>query len=730
MAFLTSLVISAPKVNAQSLPAGQAGVLNLPVPGTLVTTSPVFNPVMIQGVLIHPDNPLKLDFIIDRGDTDFDQDEFKKESIKLIKYFLTSLTVPEKEMWVNLSPYEKDRIIPNGFGRTEMGRDLLAQDYILKQLSASLMHPDKELGQEFWNRVYTKAQEKFNTTDIPMNTFNKIWIVPEQAVVYEHNKGALIVRSYLKVMLEEDYIALDANTNGHEHGLGDIQKDDIEVMSSVTSKIVREVLIPEIEKEVNERSMFSNLRQIYSAVILASWYKQALRTSLLGQVYIDKEKTAGFDTADLEVNEKIYNQYLQAYQKGAYNFIKEDYDPVAQEVIPRKYFSGGADLAMITDIKQVAGRGNFGRADPVNLAIQSPEVQEAISNAARGNAEVVTVVIEEIYGANPAILAKGSPLQFLNTLTQQKNAEFLKGYLTHEGVATTEIMEKRLNSTGEKFHPDTIRQEVKVLKDLEILVPVKGKRGNYRFSDEILSAVSIDGQVSADITSALIRRLNRLDLKGVQAGFGNPLNLFKIKKSKIFEVREAIDLVIGSHRVIASKIFSEMNQSFQRVIEGDTAGAGEANVFTYIRKETLKELGKDFDKDIADHVILQIKKNLGTAEINSDTRRRIIQLLINQANEYSTLVDGFGTVEYDPDKDSIADLKPKEEEHEDIYYAAQQAIDALGVMGETQAVFDLITLSQKGIDAHHEAVGLIEMQNKYLRALKSDDKDFQQKTES
>jgi len=57
---------------------------------------------------------------------------------------------------------------------------MLAQDYILKQLTASMMYPEDELGNEFWQRVYKKAQDKFGTAEIPTDTFNKIWIVPEQ----------------------------------------------------------------------------------------------------------------------------------------------------------------------------------------------------------------------------------------------------------------------------------------------------------------------------------------------------------------------------------------------------------------------------------------------------------------------------------------------------------------------------------------------------------------------
>jgi len=55
----------------------------------------------------------------------------------LLNYFLAALALPESEVWVNLSPYEQNRIIPDKLGRTQMGKELLGQDYILKQLAAS-----------------------------------------------------------------------------------------------------------------------------------------------------------------------------------------------------------------------------------------------------------------------------------------------------------------------------------------------------------------------------------------------------------------------------------------------------------------------------------------------------------------------------------------------------------------------------------------------------------------
>jgi len=165
-------------------------LLNLPVPGTFVNPTNAFTPILIRGITIHPKDPLKINFIVNTGHEQLDDDQVKDKADQLIKYFLASLTVPEKEMWVNLSPYEKDRMIPDAFGATEMGRDLLAQDYLLKQLTSSMMYPEEGLGKAFWERVYKKAYEQFGSTDIPVNTFNKIWILPEKAVVYEHGNSA------------------------------------------------------------------------------------------------------------------------------------------------------------------------------------------------------------------------------------------------------------------------------------------------------------------------------------------------------------------------------------------------------------------------------------------------------------------------------------------------------------------------------------------------------------
>jgi hypothetical protein len=257
-AFLVNTLGTLPMAQAQfDLAAG--GDFRLPVPGVMVLLSPEFNPAILKGIKVHPDNPFRFDFILNEGDSTLSNDQLKSESTKLIKYFLASLTIPENDLWVYLSPYEKDRIIPESFGLTEMGRDLLAEDYMLKQITASLIYPEDAIGKRFWKRIYEEAAKKFGTTNIPVNTFNKVWIVPEKAVVYENARvgTAYVVKSRLKVMLEQDYLALRANVvAGHVKEVTPWDRMVTPAVSALGNQIVREVVIPELTKEVNENKNF------------------------------------------------------------------------------------------------------------------------------------------------------------------------------------------------------------------------------------------------------------------------------------------------------------------------------------------------------------------------------------------------------------------------------------------------------------------------------------------
>jgi hypothetical protein len=405
------------------------------VPGTMVSLSPVFAPVLIKGLKVNPTNPLAFDFILDTGDSNlsYDNPALKIESEKLIKYFFAAMTVPEKDLWVNLSPYEKDRMIDDSFGKTEMGRDLLAQDYILKQLTASLIYPEKELGKVFWDKVYAKARQRFGTSEIPVNTFNKVWIVADKADVFERNNSAYVVGAHLKVMLEEDYTALKK--------VGTVPT--LENTHTTASEVIREVVLPEIEKEVNTGKSFAPLRQMFYSMILASWYKAALKDTLLTQVYGNKGKVGGVSADDVTEKEKIFDRYLQAYKKGVFNYIRETEVPGGQSM-PRKYFSGGASFAMLSEpgVKRVN--------DPSIIPTPAPQKTVIIN----GGAEIIGKVAEKIK-LDPAAKQKNQDLA-------KVMERFERG---HNFFGRVKVKEETFNE-GEAAHYRFLTERSEILNEL------------------------------------------------------------------------------------------------------------------------------------------------------------------------------------------------------------------------------------------------------------------------
>ncbi|MBF0385602.1 MAG: AAA family ATPase, partial [Candidatus Omnitrophica bacterium] len=341
--------------------------------------SAAYSPLVIKGLKIDPQNPLKFNFIIDIGDLDTNEERVKEEALKVVKYFLTSLTVSENDLWVNLSPYERERIIPGKFGDTEMGRDLLQEDYILKQITSSLIYPEDELGSEFWEKVYAKVYEKYGKSDIPSDVFNKVWIVPKKASVFEESDSAYIIDSELKVLLEEDYIAAskikEQNASEAQSETGSVLIPRKET-NEIFNKTVREVIIPALEEEVNRGKNFAQLRQIYNAIILSAWFKGALKESMLGKLYVDQNKISGVELADKKAKEEIYNSYLEAVKKGVYDYVKEDYIEETQSVVKRKYFSGGTSfiLAGATNPRlEVHNAVNMPREEDIDRMMASEE---------------------------------------------------------------------------------------------------------------------------------------------------------------------------------------------------------------------------------------------------------------------------------------------------------------------------------------------------------------------
>lgn len=525
-AFLSTSVLTPGQVWAQS-------IINLPAPGTMISPTPGGIDPTLLGITIHPENPLAFDFIVDRGQQYLEGDNLREISGKLINYFFAALTVPEDELWVNLSPYENNRIIANGLGDTEMGRDMLAQDYLLKQLTASLMYPEDELGSEFWQRIQQKSMEKFGTVEIPANTFNKVWIVPQTATVFLHNNSVFVSESYLKVMLEEDYAAVQKTTT-HRNDLNiDPKKDE---MSDEVKQIIRDIIIPEIENEVNEGETFANLRQIFNSMILATWYKKNLKESIFGNLYIDQNKVQGIDLEDKSITKEIYNQYIEAFKVGVFDMIKEDYDPVNQTIIPRKYFSGGVEgidsasllekmvpsqrllsvptnrAAVISaNINPLSSSENIDAAPLVAYVGTSPVFNLNFSGNNLPNIEKTSVLMEQIDQEIDRLAQRLSDQNEINT----RNAEYIRA------VNILSILLSHMRAL-QKSEDEQTQQNYAGLVDVYLNDLQRMLENNPSLRDDLGEIAAIervkesDGSINPDVLDRNLEKLSNIsDLKEV-----------------------------------------------------------------------------------------------------------------------------------------------------------------------------------------------------------------------
>ncbi len=258
-------------------------------PDLLLFPSEPFVPVSMKGVTISEDKPLRPDFILDTGHTDLNESDFAAAAYRLIDYFITSMSLEEDEQWVNLSPDETNRMLGNGLAGTAMGAELLHLDLNLKRLTASLMHPDSETGRAFWKEVFRRSRSLERRIENEFSTFQRVWLVPKKAKIYEHSDdasggdkktSALIVEDQVSVMCEDDYISKYAGNGARVAASA----------NDVCSPVFREMILPVVEKEVNEGKTFANWRQIYQSVILATWTKENYRGHSAWAPYIESGK--------------------------------------------------------------------------------------------------------------------------------------------------------------------------------------------------------------------------------------------------------------------------------------------------------------------------------------------------------------------------------------------------------------------------------------------------------
>jgi hypothetical protein len=276
-----------------------------------------------------------VDVQFDNGDAQ--ATDARASGLQVLKYFLTGLALPDDSFWVNLRPDSPGEMIDDNLALTDLGKILLEADLQLKKDTAAHTSPKTREGREYWDKLYKKTEELFGqqTPDIP--TLCRPWIVPGEIIVRDTGGSAYIYKATLKVMLEQDYLK---GTAAYE-----FKDDRLRQLNEYSGQLMRELIIPQMTREINSCRRYAALRQVYYSLILAAWFKEKFKGGA-------GEYAAMIDTKNLDnlvsrlpwKKEEYYDAYTRSFRQGEYR-LQETVTSVSGQAT-RSYFSGGISLPL------------------------------------------------------------------------------------------------------------------------------------------------------------------------------------------------------------------------------------------------------------------------------------------------------------------------------------------------------------------------------------------------
>lgn len=266
--------------------------------------------------------------------------------------FFVWLLLPDSTFWVNLNPDEPDRIIDDQLGKTDVGRILLEADLQMKKDMARLTHPDSPLGKAFWDKLSVLNDPgEGNQQETSISLSWRVWIVPGEVTVFADDSQIYVADARLDVMLEAEY--LEALSGGGESGSPDEPVDNSEALAYAEG-VLKEMILPELVKEVNKAPKYRELRQVFYSRVVAEWYKSNDHVDELAfGGLVDRREIHPLESQEPWAREDIFERYTQSLEEGEYSITretKEDHGTYTL-TITQTFFSGGVDLTGVPTVR-------------------------------------------------------------------------------------------------------------------------------------------------------------------------------------------------------------------------------------------------------------------------------------------------------------------------------------------------------------------------------------------
>ncbi len=202
----------------------------------------------------------------------------------------TWMAVEPSRFWVNLNPSQPDKVIDQYLGQTEVGRILLEADLELKRAWTRSQDPKTAVGLEYWNRM----------TGMDGACIRQ-WIVPKTATIREEGNRLYILDAPLEVKAEAFDFTIPSDPSFK-----------CPANPEPSMAVYRDLLLPELNKAVNDAPEFKDLRRVYISRVAAEWYRDRMTAD-------GRAAGAGIDSNDVSTLEReddwsptdVFNQYLK-----------------------------------------------------------------------------------------------------------------------------------------------------------------------------------------------------------------------------------------------------------------------------------------------------------------------------------------------------------------------------------------------------------------------------------
>ncbi len=231
-----------------------------------------------------------------------------------LKFFFSALALPDKNLWVNLDVSAREgEILGEGLKFLDIGKVFLASDVELKN---DVKQAFVQTG--FLDELFERAASETMAVE-DWNFAPRFWIVPGKIDILENKKSMVIKSCSLEV--KADMAGLDS-------------KDPVERrFNEFALKRINELIVPRLNKIVNNDMRYALLRQAVRAIVIAMWYEKKSRESdvrfkdIINVGVLKELKSSPWS------KRRFLDEYLKLYKLGTMDMGLDGWDVVGGGIL-------------------------------------------------------------------------------------------------------------------------------------------------------------------------------------------------------------------------------------------------------------------------------------------------------------------------------------------------------------------------------------------------------------